>query len=176
MLSIEEQKDIKNKINNILSKYFTEDFKKNQKVPRILNQEAVDYVINSSGKWIIIAFISINSIKKFDEYFEKYRDPFPGLLVTIDTPMPIAFNLKNSSYNYFKDNVIKNMYSFKVEDDCSFILENHHQIIKTSRGEDIDYIIDLAYIITFTEKININNFYEVLDPLIKHSLSIWGKI
>jgi hypothetical protein len=109
----------------------------------------------------------------FDKYYSKYNDPFPGLIIASDTVIPIAFEINNSNYGYYKNISIKNSYSFKVKNDCSFILENYRQMIDTA-DEHIEYIIDLAYVITFTDKVNLENFYDPLDSLIKYSLTIWS--
>lgn len=151
------------------------DIKNKRHFPKILHKKEVKIGTIQNKYLFMIYFIKPEIQEKIDDYYTKYKDYFPGLFAFPNYKVGSAYSLNNSKNNYFKDNYIKNLYSFRIGKDSSFILENHKQTIQTSEGVDIDYLIDLAYVITFGKFINLSNLHDSLDILIKHSIKIWGE-
>jgi len=144
-----------------------------RKLPEILKYRDIKYGVIQNKYLIMIYFIKPKVQNEVDGYYKIYKEPFPGLFSYPNFEISSAFSIENSKNNYFKNNKVSNLYSFKIGKDSSFILENHNQVIRSPDGFMIDYVIDLAYVIFFGDIINISNFTEYLDDLIKYSIKIW---
>ena len=145
-----------------------------QKFPEILTTKKLDFLVYSTQDYILIAFLSESERRKIDKLIKNNVHPFPALIAPKEYEGAVAFNIQNSKNNIFANNKISNLYSFKLGSDSTFIVYNHSQSnIITDLGQ-YEYIISLAFIISFGDVININNFYNYLDELVDFFILKWG--
>lgn len=163
------------RLNPIIKRLFI-PYKKEHLLPSIFSKPRISTFTFLTDSFFILVFLDLEGEKRARELVSKNQDPFPGLIKPENIEAPVAFGLNKSKNNFFQSNSVSNMYSFSLGNDCSFVLVEHKQSIKTEEDVKFDYTIDLAYVISFGDEINNNNFYEYLDELITVSLTNWGLI
>ncbi len=162
------------KINEIIKRNFVIPKDKVEHYPPIFRKGGFTSAVFISDYFMILSFLDIEQEGLFAGYSEKINNPFPGFIILSKDRSPVAFKLENNSRNnYFLKNKVDNLYSFSVGEDTTFIVQEHHQKINFLELGNIEYEIDLAYIVTFGDEINKNNFHEYLERLIIFSISKW---
>jgi hypothetical protein len=81
--------------------------------------------------------------------------------------------MENSQYNIIHNVRIMGGYSFTLKKDSSFILQNFYVNVSSKEIGNVEYTIDLAYILSFGDNINKINFYNYLENLVFYSLNLW---
>lgn len=143
-----------------------------QYLPSVLSKPAHTFAFLTST-YFILAFLQKKEKERIEELIGKRQHPFPGLIKPEDTSGPCAFRIDNARNNLFSHNKVQNMYSFCLGKNCTIILHDHKQSINTKEYGIYEYTIDLAYLISFGEEINVDNFYDYLEDLIAYSLKQW---
>jgi hypothetical protein len=164
--------EIHKKISSIIESTF-QALPNKSKLPKILQQGEVKYGILINNFLLMVYFIEPEVEIKIKSYYEKYKEPFPGLIAYPNFKIGSAFKLEKARNNYFKNNQVTNMYSFDIGKDCTFILENHKVVIKDNSGITIDYLINLSYVMSFGDEINLPNVDTFFDQIIKYSIKLW---
>jgi hypothetical protein len=85
----------------------------------------------------------------------------------------LVFKFEKVTNGYIKSNQVTNMYSFNIGKDCTFIIEDHKIEIKDNKGETIDYMINLSYVVSFGDEINLSNADLFLKQIIEYSIKLW---
>ncbi|MHA2033313.1 MAG: hypothetical protein ACW99Q_28410 [Candidatus Kariarchaeaceae archaeon] len=82
--------------------------------------------------------------------------------------------MNNSRYGIIDHVTVKDMFSFSLGKDCSFILHCFKQIITISENiTQYDYFFDLAYVISFGDEITQQKLLYFLEDLIAYSIKYW---
>ncbi|MCP4610455.1 MAG: hypothetical protein GY845_17240 [Planctomycetes bacterium] len=153
-------------------------------VPRNIKR-AFPKVIKKQVRWVsfaidqvlVLIFLDSKDMQRIQEYQRKGYDLFPGFITT-EQSKEVAIRLtKNARNNIFKDCDVSGMYSFLVDKDTTFIVQDHSQVIETNELGKINYRVPLAYVVSSGENALEQNVYESLDELIAYSIKVWrGKI
>ncbi len=135
-------------------------------------QNEVRWVAFSNENLIILIFLDISEMERIQKFSKKGYDLFPGFITTEEN-VSAGMRMSNSKYGLVKGCMISGMYSFSVGPDCSFIVQDHSQSLKTNEAGDIAYRIPLAYVVSFGEENTESNCYETLEDLVSYSIKDW---
>lgn len=143
-------------------------------VPKVLTHS--NYVVtNLTGEYCLVVFVQDKEEFERIEKFEKQGvEPFPGLILPQDRDRPTAMAFNRSRNFYLNGNKVTNLYSLKLGKDCTVVIQNHKQSIRTKEFGKVEYTIGLAYLISFGNEITLYNFYDYLEDLILFSWKTWG--
>lgn len=148
--------------------------------PMILSKEKVIPFMLLNKNYFVLVFVDENELSRIRALMAENRDPFPYLIRPQNIHLPVAFRFETSRYAVIKDSTVKNSFSFSLGKDSTLILIGFKQIIDLAKAGEYEYLIDLAYIISFGDEINLVNLPDVLDNLIAYSIKFWrgedGKI
>ncbi|ENK2265442.1 hypothetical protein ACSTHF_19770 [Vibrio parahaemolyticus] len=133
-----------------------------------------DYgIYHIKTKYLLGVFIlSKDELSRVNDYESKNYIPFPALYSTRDN-VSAAFRLEKSRNIYLKSNNVKNSIALSLGQDCTVILEDHHQSVTTREIGHVEYNIGLGYLITFGTEIDEFSAYDYLDDLIAYSIKSW---
>ena len=133
-----------------------------------------DYGIYSlKTKDLLSVFIlTRKEIDRVNDFEQKIFIPFPALYTTKEYK-PAVFRLEKSRNVYLKSNTINNSIGLSVGEDCTIILEDHHQSITAQEVGKVEYDIGLGFLISFGKEIDEFNAYEYLDELIAYTIKLW---
>jgi len=162
-----------NKINSTVKRILSSSPEIKEKGPSIISQKPVLAFQVMTDDYFLLAILDKDTMKRVKEFLKRKIDPFPGLIAPNDVK-GVAIRLEKSKYGYFTGNHVNNLYSFSLGKDCTFILMDHHVSINIKNIGHIEYVIDLAYIISFGEEINYKNVYSYLNELVTYTLKQWG--
>lgn len=140
--------------------------------PPVLTREPVKWLSFGDDKLLGLIFINEADQERIEHYRERNINPFPGLITT-DNSVPAAMRMEKSRNNTFSNCTIVNSISFSIGQDCTIIISDHSQILKGTEIGDIEYMVPLAYIVSFGIEITYENVYEYLEDLIAYSLKQW---
>ncbi|QOP42149.1 hypothetical protein [Sulfurimonas marina] len=119
-----------------------------------------------------VFLLSQKEYERIEIYSQQNFIPFPALYTTIKS-RPAIFRLENTRNAYIKSNHLKNSIGLSIGEDCTIILENHHQSITTKELGLVEYNINLGFIISYGKEIDDYNAYEYLDELIAYTIKVW---
>jgi len=102
---------------------------------------------------------------------KRYK-PFPALIKPNDVPGSSAFRFEKSKNVYIEQNRVKNAYALSLGKDCSIVLRDFFQRT-TTKNTFYEYFVHLAYIVSFGDEINSENYYDYIDDLIAFSVFHW---
>ncbi|MEW6182273.1 MAG: hypothetical protein AB1500_03740 [Bacillota bacterium] len=141
--------------------------------PKVLQKNPLYWIAFSSDSFFSLIFL--NDIYKNItlDRMSKRLDSFPGLILDSEKKAPAAIKIDNSKSMWVGNCTVKNMYSFDLGKDSTVILENHLQYVKFNNSEDYEYKIDLAYIISFGNEINVSNLPQYFEELLTYSIMKW---
>lgn len=120
-----------------------------------------------------LTFFNERYEKRIRRFLDNLYDPFPGLIKPRESDDPVAYTVNESKNLLFQNVTVRNMYSFSLGKDTTLILDNYLQSIKTLTLGEIEYIIDLSYIISFGNEISLGNFYDYLEDAIIYTINVW---
>jgi len=141
--------------------------------PTVLKQKNLSWITFRDENYIILSFLEGIEKDRIKRFTSNNYHPFPGLVVTEKTEQS-AFHFENSFNIYLKGNKVRNAYSLSLGPDSTITLEDHHQTIKVKEfGNEIDYKISLAFIISFGEEIKEYNFSQYLKEIVSYSINQW---
>ena len=167
-LTIDEER-----LNSILKRLFVVPPDLEDILPPILLQKSVSIFRLLTNSYFILAFFDEEGKKRTMKYMEEKNHPFPTLFAPEIVPTSIAFSFENSKNILLKGNTVINMFSLSLGKNTTIILQDHKISVKTEVFGNFEYTIDLAYIISFGDEIDISNFYNYLNDLITYSFTKW---
>ncbi|HEX7343534.1 MAG TPA: hypothetical protein VF398_04680 [bacterium] len=141
-------------------------------LPPILQEEKLFWACTSTQSFFVLAFVDQAGRSKIEELVTKNYFPFPGL-INDKSDITAAIELEASKNIYIKDCIVSNMFSLRLKEDSTVVLENHKQTIKTNELGEYEYVLQLAYIVSFGKEINPANLFDYLDGLIAYSIELW---
>ena len=115
--------------------------------PSVLTQEPVSWSSFGDDKLLGLFFIDKADQERIQLYKERSIHPFPGLITT-DKGVSAGIRLENSRNNLFSHCSVKNSISFSVGPDSTAIIFDHTQILKGTDIGDIEYKVQVAYIVS----------------------------
>lgn len=139
--------------------------------PPVLRQSKVLSVIISEPEYLIVAFLTAEEEKRFNECVSKQIDPLVGLITT--GPEKAAFRIDKAKYAIARSCSVTNKFSLSLGPDSTIVLEDHHQIIQTADIGTVSYILPLAYVISYGDDIDHATVYEYLEGLVAYSTNMW---
>ena len=167
---------IQEKINEIVKRRLIEiDSKTRAEFPPVLSIRSVTWwLIFEDKKFIGLVFIDATGMARIEEYKSRGLTPFPGLvLATDDKSIQCAFRIDSSKNGVFTKCTVKNMVSFSIGQDSTFMVSDHHQSLEKTEAGDLSYNVPLAYFVSYGSEITADNIYEYLEDLIAYSIKIW---
>ena len=143
------------------------------KFPNVLKHE-VHWLCFSNEQLLMLMFLDAPEISRIQEFDSKGYNLFPGLFTT-EQSSGAMMGLSNSRNSVVSGCTSSGMNSFAIGPDCTFIVEEHTQILNTNELGEIKYTVPLAYFISFGEKITESSAYKTLEELIVYSIKSWGE-
>lgn len=139
--------------------------------PIIFNGEPYSYLL---GTHFILNFADEEAFERINRFIARGFHPFPCFIVDenmIPSP-PTLFKLENSRNVMLENIAVAQAHSVLLGKDSTLVVNNHKQICHID-SEVFDYVIDLAYIISFGYEIDGFNYFHFLDDLIAYSMKQW---
>ena len=138
--------------------------------------EKPHYIITqASEKYLLLVFASKEENKRIEKFNKKNLNPFPGLIRLQNDLGPTAISLNSNQKFFLIGNTTTNLFSLRLGEDCSVVIQNHKININTKKIGTIQYTLDLAYLISYGKEINKHNVLEYLDDLIAFSVKTWSE-
>lgn len=138
-----------------------------------LSKPDISWFTFSTDRYFMLTFIDTAGKQRIDELIQISVHPFPGLIAESDS-MPAAFRFEKTLNAYVFGQVVPpNRFSLSLGEDSTVILCNHTQAVESSDLNQYQYVIDLAYIISFGKIINPENIYDFIEDAIKYSIKQW---
>jgi hypothetical protein len=141
--------------------------------PPVLRQGKVLSAIISQPEYLIVAFLTAEEEKRFNECVSKQTDPFVGL-ITIRSERAV-FRVENTKYATARSCTVTNSFAFSLGPGSTILLEDHRQIVETVDIGTVSYTIPLAYIISYGNDIDVATVYEYLEGLVIYSMNMWSE-
>jgi hypothetical protein len=161
------------KIYNILARRLFRGSKESKKFfPPVFQNTNVIWIKYLTENYFLLAFVDIQNNERIKKLAESNYPPFPGLISDHDS-VKAAFQFIDSRNILLSGNSVSNMFTISLGKDCSIVICNHNQKVQTVELGPYEYNLDLAYIISYGDKINQENIYEYLEDLIVYSISEW---
>ena len=118
-------------------------------------------------------FLDDEESKRIHEYGSKGYNLFPGLFTT-EQAGSAMMKMSNGKNNIVSNCTSTDMHSFLIGSDCTFVVQNHTQILQTNEIGEIRYTVPLAYFVAFGDEITKSSAYRSLEELIIYSIKSWG--
>jgi len=145
-------------------------------LPKVLTEPTVHILSILSEKYFLLAFFNETEWAKVREFRERgLQPPLPRLIRPETDSGPSVFNVEKLKNSLFRNNQVSNLYSFSLGKDSTILLIDHKQSVE-SEELTVDYTIGLAYLVSFGDEINSDNFYDYLEDLIAYSYKEWRSI
>lgn len=141
--------------------------------PKILKQKLVSWASIPESKYFLVVFLDTAEQSRINDFIKMNLNPFPGLITTGNESA--AFKVENSRYLVVKSNNVCNSFTFSLGPDSTILLEDHRQGINTKDFGQVDYLIPLAYILSYGDEINEATLPEYFEGLVAHSINLWMK-
>lgn len=141
--------------------------------PDVLKHE-VRWICFSNEQLLMLMFLDEPESARIQDFDSKGYNLFPGLFTTEQTGGAMM-GMSNSRNGVVSGCTSSGMNSFAIGPDCTFIVQNHTQILKTNELGEIKYTVPLAYFISFGEEITENSAYKSLEELVVYSIKSWGE-
>lgn len=139
--------------------------------PPVLRQDRILSAIISEPDYLVVAFLTTEEEKRYQECMVKQIGPLVGLITT--GPEKAAFRVERAICTTVRSCTVTNTYGFSLGPDSTILLEDHHQIIETTANGTVSYTVPLAYIISYGQDINHSTVYRHLDGLVAYSTNMW---
>jgi len=139
----------------------------------VLRNPDVSWFTFSTDKYFMLTFIDAAGKKRIDELLKISHHPFPGLIAENDSA-PTAFHFEKSLNAFLKGYFVsQDMFSLSLGEDSTVILCNHTQAVETLELGEYQYVVELAYVISFGKEINTENMYDFIENSIMYSIKQW---
>lgn len=178
-MSPEATKDMVLKAMEFVEQFFHELAEEDKKIlPPILKSPG-RWVANSSGSTLGLFFVSQDERRRAAQYWNKGLAAFPGFMISEDqraSTMPAAFGVSGKCLYYSSNNTAYN-YAFSVTSGSTSTVVNHfHKVREPSSGEELQYHVDVAFVLGIVEGENWNEIEPKLSELLDHTLDVWRKL
>ncbi len=142
--------------------------------PDILKAENTHQITYyAENRYLLIAFFYAKELERINQFLNNNHHPFPGL-ISEDAKNPGAFKLQDSRNILIENCTISNTFSFSNCKDSTILLKNHEQNITTNEINQLNYKIDLAFIVFLGKNINNENLLENLENLTTFAVNKWS--
>lgn len=142
-------------------------------LPPVLSKSETELRIFLFDTYLILEFADATEQQRL-ETLEKLGYPlFPDLVKPKNVEAGAAFRFVKSQNIFIKSCTVKDMFTFSLGEDCTIILQDHTQSKQLERLGRFEYVIDLAYIVSFGDEINSVTIYDFVEDLIAYSLKQW---
>jgi hypothetical protein len=142
-------------------------------LPSVLTEPQVHILTLLSDTYFVLAFFNETEWNKIKDFRERgLQPPLPFLIKPEGSMGPSAFSVEKTKNFLFRNNQVRNQYSFSLGKDSTVLLIEHRQSIESDELT-ADYTIGLAYLVSFGEEITSNNFYDFLEDLAAYSFKVW---
>jgi hypothetical protein len=142
-------------------------------LPPILQGE-IEFFTFLTARYFALFFVDGTEKERIASLRKKNIQPFPYLIKPEGTAEGSAFRFEKSRFIWIDSCKVENMFCFSLGEDSTIILSNHTQVVNTKELGNYQYLVRLAYIISFGEEITLDNFYGSLEDLIAYSLKSWA--
>jgi tetratricopeptide (TPR) repeat protein len=166
--------NIENQLKEIIEKRLLKAPQEAKKsFPSVLQSSQVNWTFSDTERFFLLIFFDMAGLKRMKELSNKGYHPFPGFINEKDDPTPSAFRFEKSRNTFIKSCSVENSYALSLGKDSTVIICDLHQSLTTPELGHYQYIVDLAYIISYGDEINRGNLLEHLDSLIAYSIYEW---
>lgn len=166
----------KPRIENIVTRRFAQIPDSLQKyLPQIIFQRGSTFFALKTNEYFMLTFVDSKEKQRIRDLQSRGLNPFPGLIKPDDVSAPCAYELHSAKNVYIEKNGVKNAYALSLGRDSSVVLRDFKQQMRIKLGYH-NYTINLAYIVSFGDEINSENFYDFIDDLITSSFSFWYEV
>lgn len=142
--------------------------------PPVLTAKKTYWIAFGDKRFFGLVFVDEAGMARVEDYKKRGLNPFPGfVLATEDRSIPAAFRINTSKNGLFDKCTVKNMVSFSVGQDSTFIVRDHTQSLDKTQAGDLSYNVPLAYIVSYGQEITPNNLHEYVEDLIAYSIKLW---
>jgi hypothetical protein len=147
---------------------------KKKALPKILSKPNVSIFTFATKDYLIFSFIDSVERKRIEDLKERRIHPFPFLIRPTNSKGFVFFNLKGVRNFQLGKLALQDGYGFSLGGDCTLVVD---EVKQTGEMKDIgkyEYIIDLAYVISFGDEITGKTIPKYLEDLVVYSLKNWG--
>lgn len=144
------------------------------RLPKVLQEDNIRWFAQLNTQYMILEFVDDEEIQRLGALSEKKFAQFPGLLKPKGTEMSAAFRFEKMKNVFVQGCTVNNMFSFSLGKDTTVIVQDHKQQFKTPELGDYEYVINLAYLISWGDEINRDTLYATVEDLMKSSFRKWG--
>ncbi len=141
--------------------------------PEMLRKSQLSWITFNTNEYRMLSFMDLSDEKeRVKQLLELQRDPYPGLIV-VKPNVKAAFIIEKSKNIYLKNNYVKHLPSISIGKDSTILVEKHRQVINTKDYGNLDYTIEIGFIVSFGDEITQENASFYLEDLISFSISKW---
>lgn len=141
-------------------------------LPSILYRHGSTFYAFKTKDYFMLIFVDSKEKNRIIDMQSKNYNPFPALIKPNDVLGGSAFRFEKAKNVYIEQNRVDNAYALSLGKDCSIVLRDFFQRAKT-KNTFYEYSVDLAYIVSFGDEINNENYYDYIEDLIVFSLNYW---
>jgi len=124
----------------------------------------------------ILAFVNPTEKKRIKEMVSKGYYPFPGLIKPANVDKPVFFKVEKTQNSMIGGLTFEGAYILSLGKDCTLVLFGLKHSINLERVEQpYEYTVKLAYVVSFGDEINADNFQDYLENLIAYSFEQWRR-
>jgi|CXWL01.1.fsa_nt_gi hypothetical protein len=174
-MSIEGFKDHREEVIALISKRLLHVPKVAAKnFPKVIREQPTHarWGFENEFRVFLLLFMTEKNDIRFASEVVAGRNPFVGLFDT-SGEVPVAFALENAQGTYIKSNVVENMALMRLSGDSSAIVEDTSIKLRIEGSKEIEYTIDLALVLSFSEAPDSEQFLTRLDNLLSYAVSQW---
>jgi hypothetical protein len=140
-------------------------------LPEIVTHSSGRFIL-STDKYLLVTLYDDPEINRIQELRQKGYPPFPGLIAK-DEATPAAFALSSSKWIFLKDCSIADSYALRLGPDTTVVLDHLSHSINVQELGRYEYVIQLAYILSYGNEIAKDNVHEFLEELVIYSINRW---
>ena len=162
------------RIKNVVLKHlFNAPLEQKTFFPSTISEPNIELYPFQTNSYFILSFVDREEKKLLEKFRGKQLSPFPGLIKPDEVPASVAFSVDKAKNVFITGCTVKNSFSFSLGKDCTIVLQNHVQSIRTKNFGEYEYMINLAFIISFGDEINVDNCPVFFDNLIEYVIGKW---
>ena len=137
-------------------------------LPVIVAKPNATVFIFQTDAYLMLSIVSSVDKNRLTKLENSEISPFPCLIKPNFVSAPVAFVLDKSKNTLIANCSVEGIFSFSLGRDCTLILQNHKQYVKMKNDSVCNYIIDLAFLISFGEEIKSSNVYDFVRGLVEY--------
>ena len=157
------------RIEDIVSKYLIGLSAYEKKtLPPIVSKSSARLFTFQTDAYLIVSIIEQREENRLSKLQEKRISPFPELIKPSFISAQAAFALEKSKNVLIENCSVRNMFSLSLGKDCTVILHNHKQSVKDKKIGVSEYTIELAFIVSYGNEIDVHSVYEYVKNLVEY--------